>query len=262
MGGTKVLMALFKDDGTLMSSHKFPTSHDYSQFLTDFRQEFTSLRAYDLRGAGIAVPAMLDRPNGRAVHFGNLPWENVPLLRDFQAIVSCPVVLENDAKAGAVYQAHNVSNEFKKMLYIAVGTGVGVAYTSNGVLDTAFGDDGGRSIMITQEDGTTISWDHLASGKAIYERFGQKASEITDPESWKVIAHNLALGILQLLPIFDTEVIVFGGGVGAHLEHFEKFLSAEIAQSRPTMPLPAIRMGIKPEEAVVYGCFELAKQAT
>lgn len=261
MGGTKVLMALFDKDSKLIASRKFATAKNYQQFLSDFQSEFNQLGAHDLRSAGIAVPAMLDRNKGVAVHFGNLDWENVPMLHDFSEIVKCPIILENDAKAGAVFQAENIKDEFSRMLYIAVGTGVGVAYTTNGILDTKHGDDGGKSIIINQADGSKISWDHLASGKAIFERFQKKASEITDPEVWKIIAHNLALGLEQILPIYRPEIIVFGGGVGAHLEHFQPFLLEELSRSLGhELAIPVIRKGVRAEEAVVYGCLELAKR--
>lgn len=261
MGGTKVLMTLFDDNSEVVASRKFATAKNYQDFLADFKNEFLQLGGHNLTSAGIAVPAMLDREKGVAIHFGNLDWQNVPMLQDFTQIVGCPVVLENDAKAGAVFQAHNIIKEFSKVLYIAVGTGVGVAYTLNGILDTTHGDDGGRSIMINQPDGSVISWDHLASGKAIFERFQKKASEITDPEAWKIIAHNLALGLQQVIPIYRPQVIIFGGGVGAHLEHFQSFLRQELQSSlQDDIEVPVIRKGVRPEEAVVYGCLELAKR--
>lgn len=259
MGGTKVLMALFDDKGNLIRERKFPTAQVYQQFLNDFQAEFNQLAAPNLKTAGIAIPAMIDRDKGVAIHFGNLDWENVPIRTDLEAIVGCPVVLENDAKVGAIFQAFNVRDEFDNVLYIAVGTGIGVAYTSKGILDTKFGDDGGRSIMI-QQNGTSISWDHLASGKAIVKQFGQKAADITDEAIWKIIAHNLALGLIQVLTVFKPEIIIFGGGVGAHLDRFGSFLTEELKQASPNAPVPVIRTGVKPEEAVVYGAYQLARQ--
>lgn len=259
MGGTKVLMALFDDSGVLVSSHKFPTDPNYAQFLADFKREFQSLNVPDITAAGIAIPGLVDHEKGVAVHFGNLAWVNIPIQADLEQILGCPIALENDAKAGALYQAHFVKDAFSEVLYIAIGTGIGVAYVSSGILDRSHGDDGGSAIMIKQPDGQTISWDHLTSGKAIVATFGKKASELTDPEAWKTIAHNLSLGLVQVLGMYRPQVIVFGGGVGAHLDKYKSYLQEELQRALPNGSTPEILMGDKPEESVLYGCLHLAR---
>jgi glucokinase len=57
------------------------------------------------------------------------------------------------------------------------------------------------------------------------------------------------------------DVIVLGGGVGAHYEKFKKPLQEELEEFKnPLVVVPPIVKAKHPEEAVIYGCYELARQ--
>lgn len=261
IGGTKVLMATFDESGALQQQFKFPTPPIYADFLQQFKNNLPKIGRYSYTAAGVAIPGVVDRVNGVGLHFGNLSWVDVPIKKDLEAMLGCSVALENDAKAGALYEAFNVRNEFNNVLYIAIGTGIGIAYVSNGIIDTTFGDRGGNRLMLEHE-GKVQSWESFTSGSAIVKRFGKKASEINDPVIWKAIAHNIVLGVIDLIGLFDTEIVIFGGGVGAHFDKYATFLEEELAQyDTPIMQRPKLAMANNPEEAVIYGCYHLAKGA-
>ena len=59
----------------------------------------------------------------------------------------------------------------------------------------------------------------------------------------------------------QPEVIVIGGGVGTYFDRFGKILAAEIKKYKiPLVKQPVLRQAQRPEEAVVFGCYDLAKQ--
>lgn len=261
VGGTKTLLATLSPEGKIVEQVKFPTPQSYSEFLEVFKQHLSQFRQQDYQAAAIAIPAVIDRTTGVGLTYGNLSWLNTPVKQDLGKIIGCPVLLENDGKLGGLAEAILVKNEFKNVLYLAIGTGIGIAYTANGIIDTSIPDGGGDTLLL-EHDGKTQPWEDFTSGKAIVERFGKKASELTDQDqaAWQTIAHNISLGILYLLQTLQPDVIVIGGGVGAHFEHFGKLLQKEL-EEQLGHPAPPLRQAQHAEEAVIYGCYNLIQQS-
>ena len=50
--------------------------------------------------------------------------------------------------------------------------------------------------------------------------FNQMASDITDEVAWQQISERIAAGIQVIIPLLQPDVILVGGGVGAHFEKF------------------------------------------
>ncbi len=260
VGGTKTLIALLSTEGVIEQQVKFPTSDDYQQFLKDVATNLQSLGEHSYKAGAAGVAGRLDRQTGTVIKCGNLSWQNEPLQEDLERIAGCPFVIENDAKAGGLAEAILLLDEFKNVLFVTIGTGIGLAYIANGLIDLKIIDGGGRSLMIEHE-GTIQAWESFASGSAIVRQFGKKASEITDPTTWKVITHNLAIGILELLATITPDVIVIGGGVGAHFDQFGELLQQELERYQSDLlTIPPLRQAQHAEQAVIYGCYELIKQ--
>lgn len=259
VGGTKTLLAVFTNDGSLKQSLKFETPQNYSRFLDALTENIRNLEIDNFRAACIALPGVIDRENGVGVRFGNLPWKNVHVVEFLEKYLKAPVLVENDAKLAGLYEASNVKSDFKRVLYITISTGIGIALITDGVIEAKLGDRGGNAFMM-QQGKTTITWEQLASGKAITKKYGKQASEIDDPEAWKAISRNIALGLIDVISLFEPEVVVLGGGVGSHFKKFEKFLKADLKKyEMPIMQIPPIIQAKKAEEAVIYGCYELLK---
>ena len=262
IGGTKTLVAVFDDAGQLGQTVKFPTdTSSYPGFLKSLSSQLATLElATKPTMAAVAIPGRVDRTSGVGLDFGNLPWENVPIKADVEALLGCPVIVENDANVAGLSEALLVSGEFKKVLYVTISTGIGTGLIINGIIDPDFADSEGGH-MILEHDGKMVTWESFASGKTIVQRYGKKASEITDPAIWKLLAHDFTLGLLDLTALLQPQIIIIGGGVGSHFERFGAFLQAELEQyASPLVPTPVLREAKHAEEAVIYGCYELIKQ--
>jgi len=259
IGGTKTLIASFNESGKVTASTKFPTDKNYDEFIEKLGKQITALNVQDYQAGCVAMPGKVDRIHGRGLAFGNLLWKNVPVQTDVERIINAPVVVENDAKVAGLYEAINIIDDFKRVLYITIGTGIGISLINNGVIDTKISDRGGNAILL-EHNGKIKSWESFASGKAIKKKYGARASEITNPKSWKEISRDLALGIIDLVAILEPEVIIIGGGVGAHFDKIkEPLLRCLKDYETPMMKIPHIQQAKRPEEAVIYGCLELIK---
>ena len=223
--GTKLLVAAFDDSGKIQKSAKFPTPKDYQEFLSTLKQLISGLLVNNFTSGAVAIPGLLDRSSGIVKGLGNLPWQNKPIKTDVEQIAGCPIIIENDAKAAGYSEAKLLGDKYKKVVYVTIGTGLGVAVIINGQIDPSYKDMEGGHIMV-EHDGKLQRWESFASGRAIVERFGAKAADITDPATWQIIAHDLGKGIYNLIAIAQPDVVVIGGGVGSHFEKFGEFSGA------------------------------------
>lgn len=259
IGGTKTLVATLNNDGVIQESFRFATPKVYADFLQELANTIAKLTTKDFSVAAAGVPGLLDRENGIALALRNLPWHNISIQMDIEHLVGCPVVIENDTRLAALSEAMLLKDAFRKVLYLTVSTGVGMGVILGGTIDSALNDSEAADMEI-EHDGKLQPWESFASGKAIVKQFGKRASDIHDAKTWRIIAANLAKGLINLIAIVQPDVIVFGGGVGQYLDRFEKFLTADLKKfENPMMAIPPVRVAARPEEAVIYGCYDLAK---
>lgn len=260
IGGTKTLIAVFDENGKVQESVKFPTPVEYSQFVAELANTVANLATQDFAAAAVAIPGILDRNKGLLVKLGNLPWENEQIQADIEKITHCPVFIENDAKLAGLSEALLVSEQYNRVLYVTVSTGIGIGLIIDGVIDNAVGDTGGHD-MYLEYRGKQITWEQLASGKAIVEKYGMRASELNDPKAWKEISNRIAVGLIELIAIFQPEAIIIGGGVGTHFHKFGHILDEQLkTYELPMITMPKLLQAQKPEEAVTYGCYRLIQQ--
>jgi predicted NBD/HSP70 family sugar kinase len=261
IGGTKTLVAVFDADGTVLEKTKFPTDHDYTAFLDDLAASIKTMKTKGFKAVCAAVPAKLDRERGIAVAFGNLEWANIPISDDIKKIFNAPVIIENDAKLAALSEALRIKDEFRKVLYVTISTGIGGGLIIDGKIDPDFDDMEVGQILLEYE-GRLQDWEDFGSGRAFQKKFGKRVSDTdeNDNAAWYWLARNIAVGLIDLIATLNPEVIVLGGGAGAHLDKYRNRLEEQLKiYENPMFTIPPIRKAQYAEEAVLYGCFELAK---
>lgn len=260
VGGTKTLIAALTDAGEIVESRKFPTPKNYKTFLLEVAHALAHMEHKDFKAGGAGIPVTnLNRATGRAINFGNLSWHNVLVEHDLEKIFACPFVVNNDAKMASLSEAMLLKNKYQRVLYVTISTGIGYALTVNQTLDDNIGDAGGRTIMLEYK-GKLEPWESFASGKAIVARYGKRAEDIHDEHTWKAISRELTQGFLELIAIMQPEAIVVGGSVGNYFERLKPFLKADLKKyETPLLVIPALLKAERPNEAVIFGCYDLAK---
>jgi len=261
IGGTKTLLGLYELDGDLKASYKFETPQEYPDFVEMLRQEIPKFIGKNhINECVAAVPARIDRAKGLGIAFGNRPWENVPIGPDLTKIIGLPVNIENDANLAGLSEALLIP-KYKRVVYITVSTGIGIGIVQDGKLDPK-SLDAEVGQMLFEHGGKLQTWESFASGKAIFNKFGKRASDITDPSEWYIVARNIAIGLINVIATTTPDAVVIGGGVGSHLQKFKVILESELELYKTgVVNLPPILQAQKPEEAVIYGCYALAQQA-
>ena len=259
VGGTKTLLASFNAKGEVAEKYKFPTPAVYEDFMRELVVAVHNLQTKKFERCVIAMPGKIDRKRGVVLAFGNLGWENIPIVTDLHAEIGIPIQIENDAKLAGLSEAHLLPT-YRKVLYITVSTGIGGGLIINGKIDPNSQDaEYGR--MLLEHNGKLMLWEEFASGKAIVAKFGKRASDITEPGEWYVIARNIAIGLIDVIAATTPDVIVVGGGVGSHFDNFGEQLISELKLYEDRLlRIPPVVGAQRAEEAVIYGCYILANQ--
>lgn len=257
IGGTKTLIGVLTNEGKIVETKKFPTPKTYQNFVLELANAVHHLEHKDFVAAGVAAPGRINREHGRVIDFGNLDWKDIPLQADCERILGCPVVVENDAKLAALSEAM-LHKDVDKVLYVTVSTGIsgGVVYKQK--LDPAMLDSEAGHMLLPHK-GKLVKWESFASGRAIYNHFGKKAADIHDEADWKHIVRNLSLGFFELIAITEPDLIIIGGSIGTYFDRYGKLLETELRKHEmPVIRIPKVVGAQRPEEAVVYGCYDLA----
>lgn len=255
------MLAAFSSNGELLRQFRLATNPDYDRFLKELGQALRANFA-DFKFASVccAIPGRVDRQRGVGEEFGNLKWRNVPIKKDINSFLATSVLVENDANLAGLSEALLVHDKYKKVLYLTISTGIGDGVIINGKIDPDLADSEAGH-MVLPFKGKLQKWEDFASGRALHKEYGKLASEIDDPAIWKLFVKNIALGLYELLAIVQPEVVIVGGGVGAHFEKFGAFLSEELSKNSNNMvEIPPIIKAKRPEEAVIYGCYEFIRQ--
>lgn len=258
-GGTKTLVALINNRGRIVRQERFltpPTAEGYVHTLTDV----ITTRFQDSRTSAIVIALPGIVRDGVAVWCNNLGWRNFDAHAAFRSIASVPIFIENDANLAGLAEAHHLAPIPHSVLYVTISTGIGTGIIMDGVIDHGLRySEGGRALV--EYSGRVREWESFASGKAIYKDYGKFAADITSKRVWKQIANRISRGFLAIVPVLQPEVIVLGGSIGTYFSRYAPELEAILIKNLPPHILtPKIIQAVAPEQAVLYGCYQYAKQ--
>jgi len=205
-----------------------------------------------LLGVGIAVAGIIDGNNGKVIFSPNLPgWHEVPLGDIVQQRFGAPLYMGNDATIAALGEWHfGLKREIANLIYITISTGIGGGIIANGKpYIGACGAAGEIGHMIIDVNGPLCScgnvgcWEALASGtalareaaKQIAEGAETSIAELTGGDISKIdarivflaakqgdelakelisrLGYYFGIGLVNLVNIFNPELILVGGGV-------------------------------------------------
>jgi len=258
VGGTKTLVTSLTNEGVIKEEFRFPTPKDYQEFLAEVATNVAQLSTKDFRACGIGIPGIVDN-RGHGMNFGHLSWHDVPVQADIERIAHCPVAIENDAKLAGLSEAMLVK-EYRRVLYVTVSTGIGIGYIVDQHIDPNLRTDEGGHILL-EHRGKYRRWEEFAAGSAIVREFGKPLKDINNQHDLRIIARNIAIGLIDHIAILTPDLIVIGGSVGTHFPKYSEYLQEYLEKyDSPMIQLPKIQAAQRPEKAVVYGCFDLAKQ--
>lgn len=132
--------------------------------------------SYGVVGIGIGVPGIVDK-QGTVLFAPNLNWSNISLKQHIEEKFKLPVLIENEANAGAYGEKQlGAGQSFQDIIYVSAGIGIGAGIILNGELyQGKNGYSGELGHVIIQANGKKCScgsqgcWEVYASENALLE---------------------------------------------------------------------------------------------
>lgn len=260
IGGTKTAVASFGPKGRMINQKRFATPADFDEWLEALQTAVTGLDQSWV-AVGIGLPGSVG-PKKDLQTAKHPQWNPNSVLKTVSRTINTPTRIANDATlAGLAESVLGAGKGQHICLYVTLSTGVGTAVIIDGRLDISLIDSEGGMMLYPQGD-KKIRLEDMVSGLAFQKRSGQDAREVTNPKAWEVYAQDLGLGLYNMIRLIEPDVVIIGGGMVNHLEHYGLLTQQVIAKFKPERtewpPLKAAALG---EDSVLYGAYLLAKTA-
>ncbi|MRH42787.1 ROK family protein [Aquibacillus halophilus] len=192
-------------------------------------------------GIGIGVPGIVSH-EGEILLAPNLKWKRIQLKKVITEKYNLPVVIENEANAGAYGEKKfGVGQAFEDIIYISVGVGIGVGLILNGKLyKGSHGYSGELGHMTIEVNGLNCRcgnngcWELYASEQALLRR--AKHLNISPPDGGELtldklnilaeddevtrqlfneIGDYLGVGITTIVNTFNPDQVIIGNRIAA-----------------------------------------------
>jgi glucokinase-like ROK family protein len=202
-------------------------------------------------GIGIGVPGLVDIHQGKLVFAPNLKWTNVPLRLMWSQRFDQPIFVENEANAAALGEYYfGVARGMENFIYLSTGIGLGGGVLIDGKLfrgSSGYAGEVGHMTVDPEGDlcgcGKRGCWETKVGPRAVLKRVRKilangppaitkdlaggdldcitfdivvKAARAGDPvalEALQEVGKYLGIGVVNLVNIFNPELIVLGGAL-------------------------------------------------
>lgn len=202
----------------------------------------------DIKSVGIGCPGAINKETGNIEFSNNLHFYDVPIVSYMENLLGKKVYVENDANAAAWGEFLVGSGKgTDSMVMITLGTGVGGGVVENGRLLTgAYGKGAELGHMVISYGGAKCTcgrrgcFEAYASATALIEMTKKAMKENRKSDMWTIVNKklfnvtgktaflskdgtgkkvvkeyltNLSEGIVNIINIFQPEIVCVGGGV-------------------------------------------------
>lgn len=219
---------------------------------------------------GIGFPGSVDRKRGIVQYTPNAPFLNTPIRDWFHKSWDVPVFVGNDANCASLGEYYAGAARGKhSAVVVTLGTGVGIGAVVEGQSFLGFngnGMEGGHTVIVT--DGVPCNcgrrgcWEQYASATALKRLTREEMGRTPDSLMWEMCEGSgdnvggrtafqaarsgdeagkrvvelylkyLAIGLTNLVNIFQPEILCLGGGVSNEaddlfLEPLRKLVAGE-----------------------------------
>jgi glucokinase len=225
MGGTRLRVAAFDAAGTARVHMVRPTPRDDPSALAAAMTEAITDAHFEIAGAVVGVPGIVDYEAGTIVALPQLPaWGKAVSAAALMDMLGIPVTLANDADLAAVGEHRwGAGRGVRHMVYITCSTGIGAGVIVDGrLLHTRY--------SLAEVGHTVIDWrsgdwaERIGSGSGVERVTGEPAVTVAaraaegDTEAARVIAEMaeaFSVAALTMVRCFMPERVVIGGGVSS-----------------------------------------------
>ena len=255
IGGSHIAIGVVNSDGKIVEKIEKSWTNDEKQDIKKSIEEYIKEnykildKKYNIEKVGMSIPG--NSKDGVILNSGNLGVRDYNIVGNLQKEILVPITIRNDAKCAAIAEnTYGCLKEYSNSIFLTLGTGIGGA---------AFADDqllkGGKKIgyefghMIIEKNGipcicgkkgcferyasmkvfkinlrNILGLDEKTRGEELVTIIRNNKPDSKDYEKIETVIEqyieNLSLGIINLIEIFEPEII----GLGGSFVHFEDIL--------------------------------------
>jgi len=273
IGGTKFSLAAFDGDRMVRSESR-PTNKEggrdwmlaqIAEIAAEWRRDFRFERC----GVGFGGPVnFAEQRVALSTHVGG--WRDFHLTAHLRDLLGIPVIMDNDANAGALGEAlYGAGRGYSPLFYMTLSTGIGGGIYGDGKIWRGADSYGGEIGHLTiRPDGPEClcgafgCYERMCCGLWLERDYGKTAKELMqDPDFVRRYVVDLALGLKACIMLLNPARIVIGGGIGKAGTALFDPLRAELR--RRVTSWSAARIDIVPsalgDASVLYGALALVK---
>ena len=270
-GGTKFVCVVGTPDGEIKDSVRFPTEAPEQTMANVFK----FFDQYDVKVIAIGSfgPIDINEDSATYGYITSTPkpgWTNFDFVGAMEKqYPGVKILWTTDVNiAGYGEYKAGAAKGHKNVLYVTVGTGVGVGYVQNGKFFQGFSHPEGGHMLPRRYPGDDFKGvcpyhgsciEGLTAGPAVEARAGKKGHLLAvDDKVWDYEAFYLAQACATYTVTFRPDIIVFGGGVMKQEQLFDKIRkqTAELLNGyldTPNMEDYIVHVGLG-DDAGIKGC--------
>ncbi len=259
LGGTNIAIGIVSEKGELVYKMSVPVEDNknpealLSQMAEGTKQCIAEceIDPSEIISVGVGIPGICKGAKGPVILAANINWHNVDAVSFLEEKIGLPVFLGNDADCAALGEYHSGSgNQYKSLVMITLGTGIGGGVVIDGKLFpgcNSFGGEFGHIPMVHGGVkcgcGKNGCFEVYGSANALKRETREAAEQHPESLIWEMCEGDLdniggrtafdaadqgdetgkavveqyinylADGISGIINIFRPEVVVVGGGV-------------------------------------------------
>ena len=228
-GGTKMVMAVGDETGTILEQKTIPTStpEETMPQIVEFFKEKIKERGIVALGVGAFGPVDVVKGSSTYGYILNTPklaWKNYNLVGTLEKELCIPVGVDTDVNGSCLGEmTYGCAKGLDTVVYITIGTGIGAGIAVGGkLLHGMMHPEAGHMLIAknSHDPGKSVCPYHdscfegLASGPSIEARWGKKAVELVDKSIvWELESEYIAKGLMNMILTVSPQKIILGGGV-------------------------------------------------
>ena len=224
-GGTKMVCAIGDEMGHVYEVKEFPTMSPevtMPNIINYFKEN-----KIEALGIGAFGPVDLNKNSktyGYILDTPKLEWKHYNFLGEFKRNLDLPMGLDTDVNVACLGEVvYGQGRGLENVIYITVGTGIGVGIYSNGkLLHGMLHPEAGHILIqpIQGDEGNCICPYHnncfegLASGPSIQRRWNKPAKDLVEEKKvWELESKYIGQAVTNYILTLSPEKIILGGGV-------------------------------------------------
>jgi glucokinase len=272
IGGTKFTMAAFDGVRVVRRESRATDAAGGREWMLAQIREIALAWVRDFRfercGIGFGGPVDFAAQRVRlSTHVGG--WQDFDLPGFVRDLIGAPVVMDNDANAGALGEAEfGAGKGFSPLFYMTVSTGIGGGICRDGQVwrgaDSCAGEIGHLTVRPDGPEclcGARGCLERMCCGLWLARDHGKPAKELMQAPAFVArYVVDLALGIKAAIMLLNPARIVIGGGIAKAGDRLFVPLRAELG--RQITAWSGARIDVVPaalgDDSVLYGALALA----